>query len=130
MLSPGFVKKAKQSGSFAIVGGENYGQGSSREHAALAPRYLGLRVVLAMSFARLHRANLINFGVLPILIDSGTYESVREADKIRFENLVETVSYADEIAFTVNDVEYKGKIVLSERERNIILKGGALNLYQ
>ena len=130
LLSPGFVKKAKQSGSFAIVGGENYGQGSSREHAALAPRYLGLRVVLAMSFARLHRANLINFGVLPILIDSGTYESVREADKIRFENLVETVSHADEIAFTVNDVEYKGKIVLSERERNIILKGGALNLYQ
>src|SRR6185369_5240919 len=65
-VDPEFPKRAQAKGNGAVVGGENYGQGSSREHAALAPRYLGIRVKIAKSFARIHRSNLINFGILPL----------------------------------------------------------------
>src|SRR5690606_24091346 len=72
-LDPGYPKRAAAlcdaGKAHAIVAGDNYGQGSSREHAALAPRYLGLRLVVARSFARIHRANLVNYGVLPLLCD-------------------------------------------------------------
>ena len=66
-LDPTFAERAKQSDGGAVVGGENYGQGSSREHAALAPMFLGVKSVLAKSFARIHRANLVNFGILPLV---------------------------------------------------------------
>jgi aconitate hydratase len=127
-LAPGFAGKARDLGAFAIVGGENYGQGSSREHAALAPRYLGLRAVLACSFARLHRANLINFGVLPLIISRRDQERLNEGDEINLRGVKEAVSQGREIRLrTGSGVVVDAKISLSERERGIILSGGLLN---
>ena len=80
-----FKADCKKFGKCAIVGGLNYGQGSSREHAAIAPRYLGVRVVLAKSFARIHRNNLINFGIVPIEIDDAFYNNINEMDELSFD---------------------------------------------
>ena len=82
-LDENFSSHAKEAGSGMIVGGENYGQGSSREHAALAPRYLGVEVKLVKSFARIHKANLINFGILPLTFaDPGDYDRIRRGAKV------------------------------------------------
>ncbi len=87
-LSPDFAARAKEAGSGIIVGGDNYGQGSSREHAALAPMYLGIRAVLARSFARIHRSNLINFGIPPLQFeDPEDYDTLEEGDTIIIKNL-------------------------------------------
>ena len=75
-----------QKQSLIIVGGENYGQGSSREHAALVPLYLGVKVVLAKSFARIHKANLINSGILPLLIEDSAYQTIEENDHIQIDH--------------------------------------------
>ncbi len=81
-----FVARAEAAGQGVILGGENYGQGSSREHAALAPRHLGVRVVLTKSFARIHKANLINFGILPLVLASeADYDSLNQGDVLRIE---------------------------------------------
>jgi len=81
-----FVARAEAAGQGVILGGENYGQGSSREHAALAPRHLGVRVVLTKSFARIHKANLINFGILPLMLASeADYDSLNQGDVLRIE---------------------------------------------
>jgi len=82
---PDFWRRAQAKGGGLIVAGENYGQGSSREHAALAPKYLGLRAVLARSFARIHQANLVNFGIVPLIISSGDYENVNQGDFIELD---------------------------------------------
>jgi aconitate hydratase len=129
LKAPGFAAKAKQHEAVAIVGGENYGQGSSREHAALAPRYLGVRVVLARSFARLHRANLINFGVLPLLITEAAYEPLEEGDLLTLSGLRHAVRTSDRVAITdeKRGFAFEAGLDLSERERNILLAGGRLN---
>jgi len=126
---PGFAERAKRSAFVAILGGENYGQGSSREHAALAPRYLGVRAVLAKSFARLHRANLINFGVLPLLISEGVYERLEKGDSIEFSNLRRAVMEADQVMVKTGKrgFGFEVKLVFSARERGILLVGGCLN---
>ena len=81
-----FVARAEAAAQGLILGGDNYGQGSSREHAALAPRHLGVRVVLTKSFARIHKANLINFGILPLtLADPSDYDTLKQGDVLRFE---------------------------------------------
>jgi aconitate hydratase len=81
-----FVTRAEQAGQGLILGGENYGQGSSREHAALAPRHLGVRIVLAKSFARIHKANLVNFGILPLILDNvADYDQLAEGDVLTFD---------------------------------------------
>lgn len=81
-----FVARAEKAGQGLILGGENYGQGSSREHAALAPRHLGVRVVLTKSFARIHKANLINFGILPLMLaNEADYDTLALGDVLRFE---------------------------------------------
>jgi len=111
-----FAKRAKEKGGF-IVGGENYGQGSSREHAAIAPMYLGVRAVIAKSFARIHRANLINFGIAPLeFADSADYEKIKQGDslEIDLDNL------------TLNK-ETKLKCELSQRQAEILRAGGLLN---
>ena len=127
---PQFIENARKAGNIAIVGGENYGQGSSREHAALAPRFLGLRAVLARSFARLHRANLINFGVLPLIIAQKDYERIGQGERIKIAGIraiIEGISLLSvellETGFSINAGLY-----LSPRERNIILAGGLLNM--
>ncbi len=89
-LDPGFAERAQGAGIGVIVAGQNYGQGSSRENAALAPRHLGVRVVVAESFARIHRANLINWGILPLLlveVPQGGSDALRRDDRIEFVEL-------------------------------------------
>lgn len=127
-----FSKRAKESkpkGGGIIIGGENYGQGSSREHAAIAPMYLGIQAVIAKSFARIHRANLINFGILPLIFkDSGDYEKIQEGDRILIEDvrkyLMETQLY--KIYNLTKNYKFEALSNLNNRERNIILSGGLL----
>ncbi|MEJ2068485.1 MAG: aconitate hydratase, partial [Deltaproteobacteria bacterium] len=129
LKAPGFAKRAKQHGGAVILGGENYGQGSSREHAALAPRYLGIRVVLANSFARLHRANLINFGILPVLVDRKSYEQLQEGDTLEFSDLQRSVSTSERLIMNSETAGFtiEGRLNVSNRERQILLAGGRLN---
>lgn len=130
--APGFAEKAKIAGHVAILGGKNYGQGSSREHAALAPRYLGVMVVLAQSFARLHHANLINFGVLPLVIKYEDYGQIEQGDILEIMGLRKTVAKNDELVVRVKHkaVEFAGRLELSQRERKILLAGGRLNFHR
>jgi len=113
----------------ALVGGDNYGQGSSREHAALAPRYLGLRVVLARSFARIHWQNLVNFGVLPLTFRDDGYDQVEKGDVLVLDDLREGIRSSTEL--TVNnetrDTEISVRHSLSERQVEVLLKGGLIN---
>jgi len=129
LYDPDFVSRAKASKAGVIVGGENYGQGSSREHAALAPAYLGVNMVLALSFTRLHRANLINFGLLPVVIGKEDYERVEQGDRIVCSNLRGCVRDSNELKVTIpgKDIEIIGQLELSTRERSILLAGGRLN---
>ena len=86
VLDPSFPKRAKEKGGGFIIGGENYGQGSSREHAAIAPMYLGVKAVIAKSFARIHHANLVNFGILPLtFVNPDDYEKIDQGDRLRLE---------------------------------------------
>ncbi len=129
LRSPGFADKAKEEGAVAILGGENYGQGSSREHAALGPRFLGVRAVFAKSFARLHRANLINFGVLPIYVRDEEYQQLEEGDDMEIADLHISVEEGEKIIVRLinKGLDFKGRLDLSHRERQILLAGGRLN---
>lgn len=114
----------------AIVAGFNYGQGSSREHAALAPRYLGLRVAMAKDFARIHWQNLINFGVLPLTFRTESdYMHLEKGDVVRFSNLRNQISQGDQVkAFIVGkNLEITMTHTLSNRQIDIMLKGGLIN---
>ncbi len=126
---PEFSVRAAEKGDGAVVGGENYGQGSSREHAALAPRYLGIRVKLAKSFARIHRSNLINFGILPLVFrDPADYDRIGQGDRISIPKVRELVQGgATEIPVFVNGQEVVTLLQVSERERRELLAGGLLN---
>ena len=125
-----FPKRAKESGGGFVVGGENYGQGSSREHAALAPMYLGLKAVIVKSFARIHRANLINFGILPLtFVQASEYDIIAQGDKLEIPDLKQVVKV--DHPFPVKDLT-NGKTVqvvhgLTDRQKEIILAGGLLN---
>ena len=128
-VDPDFPRRAAETGNGVVIGGENYGQGSSREHAALAPRYLGIRAKLAKSFARIHKANLINFGILPLTFrEPGEYDLISQGDSIRFENLRELVAGgASEIPFTINGRRMTALLDVTSRERRELLAGGTLN---
>ncbi|MBI1921853.1 MAG: aconitate hydratase [Geobacter sp.] len=128
-LDPDFPKRAKEKGSGVVVGGENYGQGSSREHAALAPRYLGIRMKIAKSFARIHKANLVNFGILPLTFKNPVdYEMVKQGDMVTCPKLRELVSSgAVEIPVEVNGRKVITLLEVSDRERKELLAGGTLN---
>ncbi|MBN3457911.1 aconitate hydratase [Mycobacterium sp. DSM 3803] len=120
--------KSAQSGHI-IVGGENYGQGSSREHAAIAPRYLGLQVVIAKSFARIHWQNLANFGVLALEFDdSADYDGVAQDDVLVFTNLRQALADGDPItvANTTQDTTFTVRHRLSERQIQHVLAGGLI----
>ena len=116
---------------FIWVGGENYGQGSSREHAALAPRYLGLRAVLVKGFARIHRQNLINFGILPLVFVNGDdFEAIEQTDEIELDHIHEALNNNKTMRIkniTKNDV-YVAAHNLTERQIEIILAGSLINL--
>ncbi|HEY6009268.1 MAG TPA: aconitate hydratase [Geobacteraceae bacterium] len=128
-LDPEFPSRAMEKGIGVVVGGENYGQGSSREHAALAPRYLGIRAKIARSFARIHRSNLINFGILPLTFkDAADYDRVGQGDRVVFSGLRTLVaSGAREIPVMVDGREIVTLLDVSERERQDLLAGGTLN---
>jgi len=127
---PDFPKRAKENGGGFIVGGSNYGQGSSREHAALAPLQLGVRGVLAKSFARIHMANLINSGILPMTFaDEADYDRIKDGDVLVLENAREQIKAGDELTLVnkTANTTIKVKIALSDRQKDIMLAGGLLN---
>ncbi|MBA4348663.1 MAG: aconitate hydratase [Thermodesulfovibrio sp.] len=120
---------AKTKGGGIIVGGENYGQGSSREHAAIAPMYLGLQAVIAKSFARIHRSNLINFGVLPLLFKTERdYERIEKGDMLSIKNPVDAVKGGQDFAVEnlTKGYTFEAVSTLNDREKELILKGGLL----
>ncbi len=128
-IDSNFSERAIAAGAGCVLARNNYGQGSSREHAAIAPMYLGIKAVLAVTFARIHRANLINFGILPVTIDESSYEAIRSGDKILISGIlgalegtckikIENISSGNIIA---------GKLTVSEREAALLKKGGLLN---
>ena len=113
-----------------IVGGSNYGQGSSREHAALAPLYLGVKAVIVKSFARIHMANLINAGIIPMtFVNEADYDSIEQMDELQITNLKEAIAKDNEL--TVKNItkgtEFKVSIELSQRQREMLIAGGLLN---
>jgi aconitate hydratase len=113
-----------------VVAGQSYGQGSSREHAALCPMYLGVRVVIAKSIERIHKANLINFCIVPVeFARPEDYERVNKGDKVHIENLKAAVESADEVTIVDETAQFeiKGKLAVSQRDREILLAGGLLS---
>ena len=129
VCDPDFPERAKQAGDGVVIGGSNYGQGSSREHAALVPMYLGIRCVIAKSFARIHIANLINAGILPLsFADPADYDALTEGSRLTFKNLKDGIATGK---VTMTD-ETTGKEILlagdfTERQQQILLCGGLLN---
>lgn len=126
-LDPEFVARAKSCGQGIIVGGENYGQGSSREHAALAPRYLGVRAVLAKSMARIHRANLINFGILPLIFrNKADYALLERGDRVELAK--EELAPEGTVELRLPDRGERIEAVndMSPQELDIVLAGGRL----
>lgn len=128
-IDAGFSARCKEVGKCAIVGGENYGQGSSREHAALAPLYLGVKFVLAKSFARIHRSNLINSGILPLVFENpADYDTFELGDELVIENAPQQVTQDTiEVKNLTKDLVYKTKPNFSDLEQTMILKGGKIN---
>ncbi len=124
-----FAARCKEAQGGIIVGGENYGQGSSREHAALAPLYLGIRFVLAKSFARIHRSNLINSGILPLVFENpADYDDFMLGQKLVIENAREQVNNPVMIVKNIDSgKEYKVKTSFSELDMEMILAGGKIN---
>ncbi len=132
-IDPQFPKNCKdivaRGKAPVIVGGESYGQGSSREHAAVCPMYMGVRTLIAISIERIHKANLINFGILPLrLADAADYNRIEKGDELVIEDIYKTI-YSDQI--TVRNVTKGASFIAmnetTKRQRDIILKGGLLN---
>jgi len=125
-----FARRAKDGGGGIVVGGENYGQGSSREHAALAPMYLGIKAILAESYARIHRSNLINFGILPLTFkDPDEFQKVKQGDRLRINNVREglRVNGLLKVENTTQQRIFEVHHGLNQREIEILLAGGLLN---
>lgn len=119
----------KQDVAGIVVGGDSYGQGSSREHAALCPMYLGVRVVIAKAIERIHKANLINFCIVPIEFDNpADYEKINQDDAFEIMDLLDAVKNADTVTIKdkTSELEFVGKLNLSQRDRDILLAGGLL----
>ena len=125
-----FAQRAIEAGGGIILGGQNYGQGSSREHAALCPMYLGIKAVLAQSFARIHKANLVNFGILPLVVSPEDYEKIAQGDELEFPDLRQALS-AQTGEIQAKNLTQGSTITLSyelsDRQVAVILAGGLLN---
>ena len=128
VCDPTFSERAKAAGDGIIVGGSNYGQGSSREHAALVPMYLGIRGVIAKSFARIHIANLINSGILPMtFVYPDDYQYLNQDDVLTITNIVEGMKSGTLTVYTAKGFAFDVKCELTERQQAILLAGGLLN---
>jgi len=124
-----FPTRAKEMGSSIIIGGSNYGQGSSREHAALAPLYLGVKAVITKSFARIHMANLVNAGILPLTFkNEEDYDKIDQMDDMIIENAAEQIKSG---TVTVKNItkgfDFETAVSLSDRQKEMIYAGGLLN---
>ncbi len=125
-----FHDRALELGKSIIIGGSNYGQGSSREHAALAPLYLGVKAVIVKSFARIHMANLINAGIIPMTFANETdYDKIDQMDEFKMSNLKSAISSENELTVTnvTKGFDFKVKLDLSDRQRKMLIAGGLLN---
>ncbi len=130
IIDPAYATRAKQVKGHVVVGGSNYGQGSSREHAALGPQYLGLRAVLAKGFARIHAQNLVNFGVLPLTFaDPADYDGIEAGDMLRLQGMWRALSEGNTL--TIENVSRQRKFsvchFMSPRQVQILLRGGLIN---
>jgi aconitate hydratase len=128
-IDPEFASRAQARGGGFLIGGKNYGQGSSREHAALAPRYLGIRAVIALSFARIHKANLINFGILPLeFAHERDQDRFSLGDRLRIENLVPLIREGKPLSLVnaTRGFVAETRLDISPRQREILLAGGLL----
>jgi putative aconitate hydratase len=122
-----FAARAKEAGKGFIVGGSNYGQGSSREHAALAPLYLGIKAVIAKSFARIHAANLVNAGILPLIFENpDDYDEIEQGDVLRLDG-VRTALGDDRIILHAGDKNIPLRMELAKRQKEVLLAGGLLD---
>ena len=130
VCDPAFPERAKSLGGGVILGGANYGQGSSREHAALVPLYLGIKAVVAKSFARIHVANLINFGIAPMTLENADdYDRFSQGDGLEIVDFAEAIRSKErvEIINTNTGAKANARLTLSARQREILLAGGLLN---
>ena len=122
-----FAARAKEAAKGFIVGGSNYGQGSSREHAALAPLYLGIKAVIAKSFARIHAANLVNAGILPLIFENpDDYDEIEQGDVLRLDN-VRAALGDDRIILHAGNKDIQLRMELAERQKEVLLAGGLLD---
>jgi len=127
---PEFPARAKENGGGFVIGGSNYGQGSSREHAALAPLYLGVKAVIAKSFARIHMANLINSGILPLVFkNESDYDTVDMMDELAIENAPQQIAAGEEIIVTnlTKGIKYATILSASDRQKEMLYAGGLIN---
>ncbi|MFQ5428508.1 MAG: aconitate hydratase [Thermodesulfobacteriota bacterium] len=129
-IEPDFYKKALDAGGGFVIGGENYGQGSSREHAALCPMYLGIKAVITKSFARIHKANLINFGILPLVFDNpADFDSIEAGDELEINDLIEGLEPGATLTLknVTKDTEMALRHDYSPVQTAMIKAGGRLN---
>ncbi|RZI39988.1 aconitate hydratase [Herbaspirillum sp. HC18] len=131
VIDPTYAERAmKQTGGHVVVGGSNYGQGSSREHAALGPEYLGLRAVLAKGFARIHAQNLVNFGVLPLtFVDPADYDRIEAGEMLRMEALRSAIENGHELLIenVTRRQRFRVRHGMSPRQVQLMLRGGLIN---
>lgn len=133
VIDPTYATRAKELQAYsghAVIGGENYGQGSSREHAALAPRYLGLHLIIAKSFARIHWQNLVNFGILPLtFVNPSDYERLSSGDVIIIKDVVRSIRCSPEITVSIEGkhITIPLRHKLSPRQIEVLIDGGLIN---
>jgi aconitate hydratase len=129
IIDPEFPARAKAQAGGIVIGGENYGQGSSREHAALAPRYLGVRAKIVKGFARIHKANLVNFGILPLVFaNPSDYDAIEQGSTVSISGIRQAIAQGQtDIPVLVDGQEVKTRLDVSDRQRKILLAGGILN---
>ncbi len=127
--APDFAARAKELGKSIIVGGENYGQGSSREHAAINPMYLGVKAVIAKSIARIHKGNLVNHGIIPMLFaDPADYDRIDQGDDLAFENLLDQIPTRKvQVTDKTKGFSFDVKLDLTDNEIEVVLSGGQLS---
>ena len=128
-IDPDFHRRSLAKAPTIVVGGQNYGQGSSREHAALAPRYLGVRVKISKSFARIHKSNLTNMGILPLTFESPEdYEIIKQGDRVKIPDVYKLIESGETvIPLEVGDKRILTRLEVSDRQRKHLLAGGTLN---
>jgi aconitate hydratase len=129
---PDFAERARELGKSIIIGGENYGQGSSREHAAINPMYLGVKCVIAKSIARIHCGNLINHGIVPLLFENPEdYDKVEQMDWLQIENFPDQIAAGEvTVIDKTKGISFKTKVNVSEAQKEVILDGGQLRHLQ